>query len=50
VGCQPPQSELAAALEQFVDGKVSFEDEVVAIFDLGDGISAVRFSKGEFVK
>ena len=40
VGCQPPQSELAAALEQFVDGKVTFEDEVAAIFDLGDGIEA----------
>ena len=40
VGCQPPQSELAAALEQFVDGKVPFEDEVAAIFDLGDGIEA----------
>ena len=40
MGCQPPQSELAAALEQFVDGKVPFEYEVAAIFDLGDGIEA----------
>src|ERR1700739_3836354 len=40
VGCQPPQSELAAAFEQFVDGKVPFEDEVAAIFDLRDGIEA----------
>jgi len=40
VGCQPPQSEFAAALEQFVDGKVPFEYEVAAIFDLGDGIEA----------
>ena len=40
MGCQPPQSELAAAFEQFVDGKVPFEDEVAAIFDLRDGIEA----------
>src|SRR6516162_6857513 len=40
VGCQPPQSELPAALEQFVDGKVPFEYEVAAIFDLGYGIEA----------
>src|SRR4029077_12493124 len=38
--CQPPQSELAAALEQLVDGKVPFEDEVAAIFDLRDGVEA----------
>ena len=40
VGCQPPQPELAAAFEQFVDGKVPFEDEVAAIFDLRDGVEA----------
>src|SRR6201998_3399668 len=45
VGCQPPQSELAAALEQFVDGKVPFEDEVAAIFDLRDGGARGKLSQ-----
>ena len=40
VAGQPPQAELAAALEQFVDGKVALEDEVAAILDLGDRIKA----------
>ena len=40
VGGQPPQAELAAAFEQFVDGKVALEDEVAAILDLGDRIKA----------
>ena len=40
VGGQPPQAEFAAALEQFVDGKVALEDEVAAILDLGDRIEA----------
>src|SRR6478609_6827034 len=31
---QAPQAELAAALEQFVDGEVAPEDEVAAILDL----------------
>ena len=31
---------LAAALEQFVDGKVALEDEVAAILDLGGRIKA----------
>src|SRR6266567_3469238 len=35
VGGQSPQAEFAAAFEQLVDGKVAFEDEVAAIFDLG---------------
>src|SRR6267142_465325 len=34
-GGQPPQAELAAALEQLVDGKVALEDKVAAILDLG---------------
>ena len=33
VGGQPPQAELAAALEQLVDGKVALEDEVAAVLD-----------------
>ena len=40
VGGEPPQAEFAAALEQFVDGKVALENEVAAILDLGDGIEA----------
>src|SRR6266478_5314976 len=40
VAGQPPQAEFAAALEQFVDGKVALEDEVAAILDLGDRIEA----------
>ena len=35
-----PQTELAAAFEQLVDGKVALEDEVAAILDLGDRIKA----------
>ncbi len=37
---QPPQAELAAALEQLVDGEVALEDEVAAILDLGDRVEA----------
>ena len=40
VGAEPPQAELAAALEQLVDGKVALEDEVAAILDLRDGVEA----------
>src|SRR5882724_4562564 len=40
VAGQPPQAELAAAFEEFVDGKVALEDEVAAILDLGDGVEA----------
>ena len=40
VGGQPRQAEFAAPLEQLVDGEVPFEDEVAAIFDLGDGVEA----------
>jgi len=38
VGAEPPQAELAAALEPFMDGKVALEDEVAAILDLRDGV------------
>src|ERR1700750_3355943 len=37
---QPPQAEFAAALEQFVDRKVSLENEVAAVLDLSDGVEA----------
>ena len=37
---QPPEPQLAAALEQLVDREVALEDEVAAIFDLGDRVEA----------
>src|SRR5262245_41868161 len=37
---QPPQAEFAAALEQFVDRKISLENEVAAVLDLSDGVEA----------
>ena len=40
VGGQPPQADLAAPLEDLVDGEVAFEDEVPAVLDLGDGVEA----------
>jgi len=38
VGGQPPQADLAATLEQFVDREAALEDEVAAVLDLGDRI------------
>src|SRR5262249_25613946 len=38
VGAEPPQTKLAAALEQLMDGEVALEDEVAAILDLRDGV------------
>jgi hypothetical protein len=40
VGDESPQAELAATLEELVDGEVALEDEVTAILDLGDRIKA----------
>ena len=40
VGGEPPQPELAAALEQLVDREITFEDEVAAVLDLGNRIKA----------
>ena len=40
VGAEPPQAELAAALEQLMDREVALEDEVAAILDLRDGVQA----------
>ena len=40
VAGEPPQTEFAAAFEQLVDGKVPLEDEVAAVFDLGDRVKA----------
>jgi hypothetical protein len=36
VSCQPPEAEFTASFEQLVDGEVALEDEVAAIFDLGN--------------
>ena len=46
VAGEPPQTELAAAFEQFVDGKVPLEDEVAAIFDLSDRVEARKVEPG----
>src|SRR5450759_4016526 len=35
---QTPQSDFAAALEDFVNREVTFENEVAAVLDLGDGV------------
>ena len=40
VGGQSPESEFAGTLEDFVDGEVPLEDEVAAVFDLGDGVES----------
>jgi hypothetical protein len=40
VSAEPPQAELATALEQLMDREVALEDEVVAILDLRDGVEA----------
>ena len=40
VGGQPPQAELAAAIEQLVDREVTLEDKVAAILDLSNRIKA----------
>src|SRR5262249_20301338 len=49
---QPPQPDLAASLEDFVDREVAFEDEIPAILDLRDSIEtgqvqSVAFLLGE---
>jgi hypothetical protein len=38
VGGQPPEADLAASLEDFVDGEMAFADEVPAGFDRSDGV------------
>ena len=40
VGRQPPEADLAASLEDLVDGEVALEDEIAAILDLDDGVEA----------
>jgi hypothetical protein len=38
VSAEPPQTQLAAALEQLVDRKATLEDEVAAVLDLRNGV------------
>ena len=38
MGRQTPEPEFTASLEDLVDGKVAFEDEVAAVLDLRDGV------------
>jgi hypothetical protein len=45
VAGEPPQTEFAAAFEQPVDGEVPLEDEVAAVFDLGDRIKRETLSR-----
>lgn len=40
VGRQPPQTDLATTLEDFVDREVATENEVPAVFHLRDGVEA----------
>jgi hypothetical protein len=40
VGGQPPQADLAAALEDLVNREVTPEDKVAAVLYLGDGVEA----------
>ena len=40
VGGEAPQADLAAALEDLVDGKVTLEDEVATVLNLADGVEA----------
>ena len=35
---QPPQTDLAASFEDFVDREVAFENKVPAVLDLRDGV------------
>jgi hypothetical protein len=46
MGRQPPESEFTASLEDLVDGKVAFEDEVAAAFDLRDGVQSAVWRVG----
>ena len=53
VGSQPPESDLAAALENLMDWKVALKDEVATVLDLPDGVEArqvhlIALPLGEF--
>src|SRR5207253_11242611 len=42
VGGGAPQRRLAGAVEEAIDGKVAFEDEVAAVVHLTDGVEALQ--------
>jgi hypothetical protein len=44
-----PQADFAAALEDFVDGEVAFENEIAAVLDLGDGIETRKAHVAAFI-
>src|SRR5215472_9829920 len=46
---QPPQADLAASLEDLVNGEVAFEDEVPAVLDLSDGVESRQVHLGAFL-
>jgi len=45
---QAPQPQFAGALKHFVDGEVTFENEVPAVFDLVNGVEARQVHGGAF--
>src|SRR5215469_809206 len=49
VGRQPPETDLAAALEDLVNGEVAFEDEVAAVLNLSDGVESRQVHLGAFL-
>src|SRR5215472_16978678 len=46
VSGEAPQPQLTTALEEAMDGKVAFENEVAAIFHLADGVEAPQVHGG----
>jgi len=49
VGRQPPEADLAASLEDLVNGETAFEDEVPAVLDLSDGIESRQVHLAAFL-
>jgi len=48
VGRQPPESNLAGAFEDSVNGEVALEDEIAAVLDLVDGVKAAEIHGAAF--
>src|SRR4051794_9894632 len=38
IGCQAPEPDFTASLEELVDREMTFENEIAAVFDLRDGV------------
>src|SRR3954471_24746615 len=38
IGCQTPEPDFTASLEELVDREMTFENEIAAVFDLRDGV------------